>query len=447
MKEHIIKVKRGLDIRINGKAKSEIDVYLPDYYAIKPTDFKWLIPKILIEEGDKVDVGTPLFISKYDDAVRVVSPVSGTIQSIERGEKRVVKHIVIESDKENRISEFAKFDYRYLNYHGVLLHLLKNGLWSFIIQRPFGCIADYRTKPSSFFISCFDSNPLAPDYNFLLKDNWDNFRVGIEILKKLSNCDIHLSMHVDNDNSEFEKTEGVIFHYFSGPHPSGNIGTQINHIKPINKGDVVWTVTPQNLAIIGNYFRNCVLSFEKIVALTGDCQSVAKYYKTISGASFENVFNNFDKTSNRIVSGNVLTGKHLDDRCFVSYYDNQICVIPEGGQRHLFGWLSPGLNRWSTSRTHLSWLFPNKEYSFTTSLNGGRRTMFLSEVYDKVFPMDIFPMELLKACVTEDYDKMENLGIYEVVEEDFALCEFVCPAKTECQQIVFDALTKLRNQL
>lgn len=447
MNDNVIKIKRGLDIKINGLARPEIEVYSPDYYAVKPVDFKWLVPKLLIEEGDKVDVGTPLFSSKSDAMLCAVSPVSGTVHSIERGEKRVLKHIVIKSDNKNNTIKLTKFNYNALKNDDILLHLLKNGLWHFIIQRPFGCIADYRIKPKSIFISCFDSHPLAPDYNILMRDNWDNFRVGIKILKKISDCDIHLSMHIDNDNTEFEKTEGVKFHYFTGPHPSGNVGTQINHISPINKGEIVWIVSPQNLSIIGNFFRNGILNFEKVVALTGDCQGVDKYYKTIFGASFEDVLSDVADTSKRVISGNVLTGKTIDSRCFISFYDNQLSVVAEGGQRHLLGWLSPGFDRWSSSHTHLSRFLPDRKFSFTTSLNGSRRSMFLSEVYDNVFPMDILPMELLKSCVTEDYDKMESLGIYEVVEEDFALCEFVCPAKTECQQIIFDALTKLRSQL
>ena len=254
-------------------------------------------------------------------------------------------------------------------------------------------------------------------------------------------------MNDKQDNAFFEKAEHIEKCYFSGPHPAGNVGTQINCIAPISKGEVVWYIEPQNIVTIGKLFLHKCLDFSKTIALTGPEAVQPRYVRMINGASVKNLGASNDGSVIRMVSGNVLTGKKIDGECFIGYDDRQITLLSEGGKRCLFGWLGTGFRHWSHSHAYLSWLLPHKTFSFDTTLNGGYRTMMLPDVYDPVVPLDIMPMELLKACVTKDLDKMENLGIYDVTEEDFALCDVVCPSKTECQQIIYDGLTWLRTQI
>jgi len=437
-------IKKGLDIRLKGAPTLQIDDFLTDRYAICPADFHWIVPKLLVAEGDRVEVGTPLFCSKENEKLIFVSPVGGLDFKVIRGEKRKIEYITLNADGPKLLENVdVKTD---ADRDGIIDLLLQYGLWPFMRQRPFGCIANPTDTPKAIFVSCFDSAPLAPDYAFVLKDFQNEFLAGLNIIRKLTSGKTYLCMNEKQDNVLFEKAENVEKCYFSGPHPAGNVGTQINCIAPISKGDVIWFIEPQNIVTIGKLFLHKQLDFSKMVALTGPAAKNPHYLRIVNGASMKSCFNN-ENNGERIVSGNVLTGKKIDNECFIGFYDQQITLLDEGGKRRVFGWMVPGFKHWSHSHAYLSWLFPHKTYSFDTTLNGGRRTMMLSDVYDDVFPMDIMPMELLKACATKDLDKMEDLGIYDVTEEDFALCGVVCPSKTECQQLIYDSLTWLRTQI
>ena len=451
MQKTLYKVNKGLDIKIDGSALFQTEEYHTDIYAIRPDDFHWITPKLSVEEGDQVIVGTTVFCSKDDERIRFVSPVSGKIERIVRGEKRHINHIIIKSDGKLN-SETVNLP-EIISKETIIDTLLKYGLWTFVRQRPFGCIADYRNSPKAIFISCFDSAPLAPDYQFILNGYENEFQEGINILSKLTGGKTYLCLDNKRDNSFFEKTKNVDIQYFSGPHPAGNVGTQINRISPINKGEYIWYIEPQYVATIGRLFLNRQLDFTKTIAVTGPVVGNPRYIKIINGASLKDAFtlkavdkSGFETDETRFISGNILSGHKIDNECFIGYYDQQITIIKEGGRRRVLGWMYPGLKLWSNSNTYLSKFITRKSYNVDTTLHGGRRVMMFSDIYDNVFPMDIMPMELLKACVTKDIDKMEELGIYEVTEEDFALCEVVCPSKTECQQIIYDGLTLIREQ-
>ncbi|MDL2240944.1 Na(+)-translocating NADH-quinone reductase subunit A, partial [Bacteroidales bacterium OttesenSCG-928-K22] len=430
----------GLDIKLIGDADFIIKPHKVSKLAISPDDFKWLKPKLSINEGDKVKIGTPIIISKDNLDIRITSPISGEVTNIIRGEKRKIERIIISSDEKYEIeSHNLNFN---LESRNIKSTLLATGLWPFIKQRPFDCIANPNDIPKAIFISCFDSAPLAPSYSFILQNRQEEFQKGVEILSHLTNGKIFLGLKDNIDNTFFEATKNVELKYFEGPHPSGNIGTQIHHIAPISKGEIVWYVNPQDVATIGKFYLTKILDFSKIIALCGSGIAEPCYLKTIIGSDISSLRGGADA---RIISGNVLTGTNISESPFLRFYHNQVTIIPEGGSRRLFGWLYPGFRLWSVSHTYISWLYPKRKHNLDTTLHGGKRPMILSDVYNKVFPFDILPMELLKACVIKDIDLMEQLGIYEVAEEDFALCEVVCPSKTECQQIINDGLSLLKE--
>jgi len=438
-----------LDIRLEGAAAHTFKRLESSTFYICPEDFRWLKPRLLVQPGDTVEIGTPLFCSKEDERILVVSPVNGTVREVVRGERRVVEAIVINTEAQTSISRQLAVPHP-ADKSEIAGLLLQNGLWPFLRQRPFSTVPCPDKLPKSLFISCFDSSPLAPDTATLLQGREDEFKEGVGILRQMlgEGCPIHLCLKKGADNALFESAENVQLHYFKGPHPAGNIGTQIHRITPIDKGDSVWYVHPQDLATIGRFFLNGVLSFEKAVAFTGPCLKNPCYCTMPFGVDISNLLNEeVIRENTRRISGNILTGKKIDQYQTVRFYDTQVTVIEEGGQRELFGWLLPGLRKWSISHTFMAWLFRNKSFSHNTSLHGGRRNFVMTDVYEKVFPFEILPTQLLKACLVKDIEMMEELGIYEVDDEDFALCEVVCPSKTECQKIIRDGLYQLKMEL
>lgn len=442
----IIKVKKGLDLKLQGAAALRTEELQVDEYAVQPGDFRWIVPKLTVREGDAVKVGTPVFVRKDDERVRFVSPVSGTVSRIMRGEKRRIKAVVIAADHRQTMEDIVFQDHD-LDRKSVVDILLRYGMWPSFIQRPFGTVADYDVVPKNIFISCFDSAPLAPDYAFIFKNEAEAFYKGLQIVSSLTDGKTYLGLSAKRDNGIFEKAENVEKVYFKGPHPAGLVGTQINMIDPIRKGDVVWTIDPQEVAIIGRLFLHRKLDFRKTVALTGPAAKRPHYFRIVRGASVQPMVWEVVAGNLRVISGNALTGRQVGTEGFVGHFDRQVTLLPEGGRRRLFGWLAPGFRKWSFSHAYVSWMFPKHEFAFDTSLNGGRRTIMMPGTYDEVCPLDIMPAELLKACLTQDIDKMEALGIYDVIEEDMALCDVVSPSKTECQQIIHDGLTWLRTQI
>ena len=445
----VVKIRKGLDIKLKGKPEKTISKNLNiELFALKPPDFEGITPKLKVKIDSEVKAGTALFFNKYQADAMFTSPVSGKVVAINRGERRKLLEIVIKADESIQYEEFKQADPKQLSKEQIIENLLKSGTWPFIRQRPYSIIANPNVEPKAIYISAFDSAPLAPDYDFMLKDEQANLQMGIDALTKLTQGKVYLNLKANDSNSVFAKMKNVEKNYFSGPHPAGNVGIQIHHLNPINKGEVVWYLNPQDIVIIGRLFATGKFDARKTVALVGSEVKKPQYYETILGASIEKIVaDNVTTNDNRYISGNVLTGTQIIKKGFISFFDSMISVIPEGKKAEFLGWGTPGFGKYSVSRTFFSWLTPNKEFALNTNMKGGLRSFVVTGEYDKVFPMDILPQHLLKAIIIEDIDQMEELGIYEVAEEDFALCEFVCTSKINVQEIVRNGLNLMYKEM
>lgn len=444
-----IRLKKGFDINLAGKPQpSVVEADQPETFAIKPTNFHGILrPKLTIDVGDNVKAGTPILYDKKNDRVKHVSPVSGEIVDIKRGAKRKLLEIVILADKEMEYESFKKVsvsELANLSREEVVNQLLEGGVWPNLIQRPYGGIADVDSTPKAIFISAFDSHPLAPDYQVLFKGQEQYFQAGLDVLKKLTAGAVHLNTNADAEVSPmFEHAKNVELNKFSGPHPAGNVGVQIHHLDPINKGDVVWTINPAGVIQFGKLFLEGKHDASKIIALTGSEVKTPQYYKTYTGASIKKFVADNIKTDHvRFITGNVLTGEKINSDGHIGFFDHQVTVIPEGDYYELFGWIKPTTNKISFQRAFglLSFLNPNKEFVVDTNTKGQERAFVQTGVFEQVLPMDILPTYLIKAILAQDFDDMESLGIYEVIEEDFALCEFVDVSKHDIQDIIREGL-------
>lgn len=436
----VIKLRRGLDIRLVGEAEKVVSISPPaPKYALRPTDFHGVVPKLLVREGDAVKRGTPVFFDKNRPLVMFCSPVSGRIAAIIRGEKRRIEAVIIDSDGSDAAEDYGVHDIGSLNRESIKELLLKSGMWPLIMQRPYGVVADPYSVPRDVFVSGFDSSPLAPDTDVIVGGERENLQAGFDALRLLTDGGVYLGLR-GGYTGILTHIKGVEVRVFEGPHPAGNVGVQINHTKPIRKGDLVWTAEIQSVALIGRFLLTGRVDMRKVVALTGSAVEAPKYFRVIAGMELGRLTHGRIKRgcegNYRIISGNVLTGTKEPEGGFLGYYDNQVTVIPEGNHYELLGWLMPRTKKFSVSRSYFSWLAPKRKYNIDTNLHGGPRAFVTTDLYERYFPMDIYAMYLIKACLAGDIDKMENLGIYEVLPEDFALCEFVDPSKTNIQDIV-----------
>lgn len=446
-----IKLKKGFDINLAGKAEKRIaDAPQPETFSYKPTSFNGMLrPKLLVDVGDNVKAGTPILFDKKSDRIMHVAPVSGEVVEIRRGEKRKLLEIVILADKDIISEDFnAISEPDALSREEVINHMLRTGVWVNLVERPFGCIANPDATPKNIFVSCFDSSPLAPDYDFIFQGQGEYFQKGLDVLKKLTDGDVQLGLSRDTESSSiFSASKGVSVNTFSGPHPAGNVGVQIHHTAPINKGDVVWTINPFGVIQLGKLFKEGKYDASKVVALTGSEVKNTQYYRTYSGANIKNLVNgNVNAGNHRYISGNVLTGKGIGPEGHMGYFDHQVTVIPEGDHYEMFGWIKPTTNKLSFQRAFglLGFLNSNKEFVVDTNTKGELRAFVQTGVFERVLPMDILPGYLIKAIMAEDFDDMEALGIYEVIEEDLALCEFVDVSKNDIQSILREGLDLLR---
>jgi Na+-transporting NADH:ubiquinone oxidoreductase subunit A len=445
-----LKLKKGLDIKLMGKAKAEkVKVDKPAYYAVKPTDFHGLTPKLTVKVEDSVKAGTPLFFDKFNPEIKFVSPVSGTVVAINRGDRRKLLEVVVKADSENAYETISPVSEK-SSVEEIKACLLESGVWPSIKQRPYDVIANAQDTPKCIYISCFDSSPLAPNYEFTLKGEEKYFQAAVNALSKLSTGGVYLGLDASlKGNSIFEGIKNVEVNYFSGKHPIGNAGVQLHHVNPVNKGEKVWTIRPQDAIIIGRLLLDAKYDARKLVALTGSELNETAYCELINGAQITDVLKPRLKNelNQRIISGNVLTGTTIAADSYLGYYDAQISVIPEGDNAEFFGWMMPGFNKFSASKTFFSSLLPKKEYKLDANYHGEPRAFVISEQYEKVLPMDILPVFLLKAILVEDIDKMEQLGLYELVAEDMALCEYVCTSKTEVQDIMWTGIDLMIKEL
>ena len=430
-----VKIRKGANIKLEGVAeKSTIETIMPSSFALKPTDFHGLVPKMLLKEGAEVEAGTPIFYNKADERIKFVSPVSGEIAEIVRGAKRKILEIRIIADKEQSASANVSVDVS--SGDKVKEALLANGFWPFIKRRPYDIMAKPDESPKSIFVSGFDSAPLGADLNYILDGSKEHFQVGLDALGKLTSGKVNLGVRAGDSGAVSEATN-VIKNTFSGPHPSGNVGIQIHHIDPISKVDVVWTVDAQAVAMMGRFISTGNADFSKTIALSGSGVKSPQYLKTWTGANMASIIDGrIHEGDYRIISGNVLSGNKVEKDGYLGFFSNVVSVIPEGRDPQFMGWLAPNFHKFSLSHAYFSWLMPNKKYNLNTNLNGEDRAYVMSGQYEDVLPMDIYPVHLIKSIMTNDIEKMEALGIYEVAPEDFALCEFACTSKTPVQKLI-----------
>ena len=444
-----IRIIKGLDIKLIGIAeKTTTNVSLSGVYAIKPEDFHGITPKLVAKEGAKVKAGDTLFYSKSDERILFPSPVSGEVVEVVRGARRKVLAIKIAADSTQEYKDFGTKDAAKMSAQEVKNHLFASGCWPFVKQRPYDVVANPNQVPKAIFVSAYASAPLATDVDYILGGKEAELQAAITAVSKLTEGKVHISVDA-NANSLLEKLNGVEIHKVSGPHPSGNVGTQISKIDPINKGEVVWVITPQDLVVIGELLLTGKFNATRTIALTGSKFNKPQYVTAIAGANIADIVaNNLVNDNTRIISGNVLSGTQVNEEGFICYYDNQITAIPEGDDYELFGWTKPVFNKVSTSRAlTFSWLTPKKKYDLNTNTNGEHRAFVVTGSYENVFPLDIYPMQLLKAFMYKDLDEMEALGGYEIAPEDFALTEFICVSKQPHQKIIREGLDLMREEL
>jgi len=450
-----VKLKKGFTLNLAGKAaKKVVTDITPETFAVKLTDVVGFErAKVYVSEGDVVKAGTPLFAEKQNETVMFTAPVSGEVVAIVRGEKRRLLEVRILADKNIEYEPFRKYsisEISAITREDATEQLCKSGVWTNIIQRPYGIIANPADKPKAIFISTFDSSPLAPDYSFTLAGQEKNFQVGIDILRKFTDGIVHVNTNANAEvSSVFSGAKNCQINKFSGKHPVGNVGVQIHHLNPINKGDIVWTLNPWAVCLIGKLFLEGIYDASKIIAVAGSQIQNPQYYKTYVGAAVNKFLaGNLKEGETRLVSGNVLSGYQIKEDGYLGYYDHLISAIPEGNKARFFltdGWLAPSM-RVSIHRAFglFSFLNRSKEVVMDTSTNGEERAFVINGVYEDVLPMDIYPMYLLKAILAKDYEAMEALGIYELLEEDIALCEFVDVSKQDWQLILRQGLDLLR---
>jgi len=445
-----IRIKKGLDIKLKGEAAQiTTKAVASNVYTLLPVDFHGIIPKLIAKAGAKVKAGEAIFHNKENDKMMFVSPVSGEVSEIIRGEKRKILAVKITADKEQTYQENKTLNVASASADDIKSLLLSSGCWPFVKQRPYDVIANPNIAPKAIFISAYASAPLAADYDYVLAGKEAELQAAITALGKLTEGKVHVSVGAKS-NSPLAGLNGTSLHKVSGPHPSGNISTQIAQIDPINKGEVVWTVTPQDLVIIGELLLTGKFNAERIVAVVGSVVKNPKYYKTIIGSEIATVIYDagVEGDNFRLITGNVLTGRAINPDGFLGYYDNTVTLIPEGNDYELFGWNKPVFNKISTTRAlTFSWLTPNKKYDLNTNTNGEHRAFVVTGSYEEVFPLDIYPLQLMKACMYQDLDEMEQLGMYEVAPEDFALTEFVCVSKQPHQEIIRKGLDLMLKEI
>ena len=446
-----IYLKKGLDLPISGvAAQTTKKVIVPDVVAVKPTDFRGLVPKLLVREGDKVLAGTPVLADKMSQNILFASPVSGTVAEVVRGEKRKLLEVRIKADETQEYVDFGVKKVEEMTAEQIKAALLEAGLWPALTQRPYGIVANPEVKPKAIFVSAFSTAPLAANAEYVLGAELEHIQTAINALGKLTDGGVHLSLNSENySGTPFHKLENVIQHTFTGKHPAGNVGVQIHHISPIRKGETVWTVSLLMLAAIGKLFNTGKYDVRRKIAVTGPKAENPAYVDGYPGISMKELKDFYASAENlRFVSGDVLTGTNVGAEGFLGFADNQVTILEEGNKYELFGWAKPfRTSQFSASRTYFSWLTPNKKYDMDTNLHGGPRAFVVNDTYSKVLPMELYPVHLLKACLANDIDKMEKFGIYEVIEEDLALCEYVCPSKIYIQQIITDGIALMLKEM
>ena len=446
---NVIKLRKGLDVNLKGQAAKEtFEVKKPGVYALMPDDFTGTKPKVVVKEGDAVKVGDALFVDKVHPEVKFVSPVSGKVAMVERGDRRKVLSVRVEADAQQQYVDFGKKSLGQMSAQEVKDFLLETGLFGFFKQRPYDVVPDPAVAPKAIFVSAFNSMPLAADFEYVLNGREDDFQAGLDVLAKMAKT--YLGVSTKQTAPALTAAKNVAVTFFDGPAPAGNVGVQINHIDPVNKGETVWTLGAEEVIFVGHLFNTGKLDFTRVIAFAGSEVKKPAYCQMTVGQQLSTLVESrvTEGRTLRVVSGNVMTGVKASPEGFLAAHATEVNVIPEGDDVHeMLGWIMPRFNDYSSSRAYCSWLSGKKAYALDARVKGGERHMIMSGEYDRVFPMDIFPEQLVKAIITGDIDRMEALGIYEVAPEDFALCEFVDSSKLEVQRIVREGLDMLRKEM
>lgn len=442
---NVIKLRKGLDINLQGKAEEKrIELKSNGQYALVPDDFEGVVPKVVVKEGDKVKAGDALFVNKQYPEVKFASPVSGTVREVVRGERRKVLCIRVEADAQQEQVDFGKKDVTKMDGKAVVDALLEAGIFGYINQLPYAVSTNPSQLPKAVFVSALRDMPLAADFEFEVKGQEGDFQTGLTALSKIAKTYLGCGVH-----SSFENYQNVEVTVFDGPCPAGNVGVQVNHLDPVNKGEVVWTVEPTVVLFIGRLFNTGKVNLRRTVALCGSEVKAPAYVDMLVGEELSTLLSNsYDADHHvRIINGNVLTGKVTTKDGSLGAHTSEITVIPEGDDADEFaGWIMPRFKQFSVNRSYFSWLCGKKKYALDARVKGGERHMIMSGEYDRVLPMDIYGEYLIKAIIAGDIDRQEALGIYEVSPEDFALAEFVDSSKLELQRIVREGLNILRKE-
>lgn len=446
--ENLYKLKKGLDLKLEGVAPKALrEISSITEYAVAPQDFYGMTPRLVVKEEDHIVAGEPLFIDKQTGKIQIVSPVSGIVKEIERGDRRKIRLIRITPDVHQDAKEWPILEIEKITREDILERLLQSGLFAFFKQRPYDVIASPTDSPKGIFVSTFNKMPLAADFGYVVSGQEEEFKLGISVLSKLAK--VYVSICPEQVNTSFIPLHSAEVNIFQGPNPTGNVGVQINHISPINKGEVAWTIGAEEVIFIGRLFKTGRIDLTRNIAIAGSEVCNPTYIKTKIGAAIKDIIGNNLKSQEhtRIINGNPLVGTCTNLGGFLGAHTTEICAIPEGDDVHeVFGWIAPRLNDFSTSRSYCSWLFRKKSYAPDCRIKGGQRHMIMSAEYERVFPMDIYPSYLIKAIITGNIDCQEELGIYEVAPEDFAVAEFIDSSKHELQRIVREGLDLLRKE-
>ena len=451
---NVVTIKRGVNIDLVGETNPELGTpHSISTAALKPSDFQGVRFKLSVKEGDEVKAGSPLLYNKDVEAMKFCSPVSGEVVAIVRGAQRRILEVRVLADKKTKFEDFGAADPHSIDRDAVIEKMLQSGVWPMLKQRPYNVAANPEVTPKAIFISGFDTAPLAPDMGIILEGQEKEFQAGVDALAKLTDGPVHLGLSESKPTGKtLASARGVKVTKYKGPHPAGLVGVHIHHLDPIDKGEHVWTIAPEHVVILGRLFLTGTYDARTIVALSGKEIKERHYIQTVVGACVKELLENnlSDDVPVRIISGNVLTGTKIEEDGYMGFYEHQITAIREGVEPELFGWLIPKPDKFSISRALPSWFMRQVgqvKYDLDTNNHGELRAFVVSGEYEKVFPFDIFPVQLLKAILNEDIDAMEKLGLYELVEEDFALCEVVCTSKINVQNIVRDGLNLLRSEV
>lgn len=451
MSKNIV-LKKGLNIPIAGEAELRVSKAIaPGIVAVCPTDFKGLLPRLLVKEGDSVLCGSPVIADKKNPDILLASPVSGTVKELVRGDKRKLLAVLIEADDEQKSVDFGKKDVDGLDADAVRSAILQAGLWPWLVQRPYGILANPLETPRDIFVSAFNSAPLAADSAFCYDGEAKAIQAGVSALSKLTAGKVHVSLEAGREHSPLARLQNAEIHFFKGKHPAGNVGVQIANIKPIQKGETVWTVSPAGLAAIGKLFVTGKYNVSRKVAVCGPMAIEPSYIQTVPGMPMKTLapfYGNLPEGV-RFISGNVLSGRNVGEAGYLGFFDDQITLIREGVDKELLGWARPlRYKQYSRDHSYFSWLTPWRKYEMDTNLHGGPRAFMMNDgYYSKVLPMDIYPVYLAKACLASDIDKMERFGIYEVLPEDLATCEFIDPSKNNIQDIIAQGIDLMLKEM